>query len=66
MEAQRQRAQELIQARQELYASTTGSPCGEGEPPFRRRPGGGMGMGLPLLGGIATGMILGDFGGGIF
>ena len=78
MEAQRQRTQQMIMARQQLYASQPQYGHGPmiGGPQFyggthRRRPGGGMGMGLPLLGGLAGGLLLGeafdnDYGGGDF
>ena len=83
MEAQRQRVQQMIMARQQLYANQpqqghgpmiVGSQYGGGYGSHRRRPGGGMGMGLPLLGGLAGGLLLGealdndygDYGGGDF
>lgn len=96
MEAQRERVQQMIAARQEFYANQpqygsqygsqygpqygpgpaiVGSPYGGGYGQYgnqRRRQGGGLGgIGLPLLGGIAGGLLLGDllddgFGGGGF
>jgi len=78
-EAQRQRVQQMIMARQQLYANQPQhghgpAIMGSGYGSHRRRQGGGMGMGLPLLGGLAGGMLLseafdndcGDFGGGDF
>jgi len=76
-EAQRQRIQQMVMARQQLYASQPqyghgsaimGAPYGGGYGSHRRRPG----MGLPLLGGLAGGLLLGeafdndygDYGGG--
>jgi len=47
MEAQRQRVQQMI-------------PHGGGYESHRRRPGGGTGMGLPLVGGLAGGVLLGQ------
>jgi len=88
MEAQQQRIQQMAIARQQLYASQpqyghgpmiAGPSYGGGFGSHRRRPGGGMGVGLPLLGGLAGGLLLGealdndyggygggDFGGGDF
>ena len=78
MEAQRQRVQEMMLARQQLYANQPqhghGPMIGGSSSRYgggygsHRRPGGGMGMGLPLLGGLAGGLLLGealdgDFGG---
>lgn len=66
----------MIMARQQLYANhpqhgyrpaIVGTPHGGGYGSYRRRPGGGMG--LPLLGGLAGGLLLGealDHGGGGF
>lgn len=79
MEAQRQRTQEMMIARQQLYASqpqyhqgptAMGFPYGGGYGSQRQRRGGGMGgLALPLLGGLAGGFLLGEaldggFGGG--
>lgn len=82
MEAQQQRIQQMILARQQHYANQPqygrgpmfGAPQyggGYGSYGPRRRQGGGMGgIGLPLLGGLAGGLLLGevfdDFGGGDF
>ena len=73
MEAQRQRMQQNLLARQQFYASQPRYGAGYGAygSSNRRRGGGGMGMGLPILGGLAGGMLLGealdgDFGGGDF
>jgi len=82
MEAQRQHIQQMVMARQQLYGNqpqhghgngfmSGGPQYGGGYGSNRRRPGGGMGMGLPLLGGLAGGLLLGealdgDFGGGDF
>ena len=89
MEAQRQRIQQTMMARQQLYGNQPqyghgpmpgGSRFGGGYGSYgsnRRRQGGGMGgMGLPILGGLAGGLLLGEaldggfgdggFGGGDF
>ena len=80
MEAHQQRVQQMIMARQQAYANqpqyghgpiVMGPSHGGMYGPQRRRQGGGMGMGLPLLGGLAGGLLLGDllddgFGGGGF
>ena len=83
MEAQRQHIQQMMIARQQHYVNQPqhghgpmfgGPQYGGGYGSYgsnRRRPGGGMGMGLPLLGGLAGGLLLGealdgDFGGGDF
>ena len=84
MEAERQRIQQMMIARQQLYGNqpqrgpgfmSGGPQYGGGYGsygPDRRRQGGGMGgMALPLLGGLAGGLLLGEllddgFGGGGF
>ncbi|KAF9650033.1 hypothetical protein BDM02DRAFT_1526754 [Thelephora ganbajun] len=76
-EAQRQHIQQTNMARQQFYAdqphysygpATGAVPYGSGYGSHNRRPGGGIGLGLPLLGGLAGGLLLGelldnDFGG---
>ena len=78
MEAQQERIQQANIARQQYYASQShygpspviaGPSSGGGYGSNRRGQGGGMGMGLPILGGLAGGLLLGgllesDFGGG--
>ena len=69
MEAQRQYMQMMI-ARQRLYGNRPqfghGNGFMPGGPQYGGRygsygtPGGDMGMGLPLLGGLAGGLLLGD------
>ena len=75
MEAQQQRVQQhQLYASQPQYGhgpSIMGTSYAGGYGSQRRRPGGGMGMGVPLLGGLAGGLLLGealdgDFGGGDF
>ena len=75
MEAYQQRVQQEHLARQQFYASQPQYVSGYGGYGSRRRGGGG-GIGLPLLGGLAGGLLLGDlldggfgdggFGGGDF
>jgi hypothetical protein len=71
MELQQQRMQQNLLARQQYYASQPQYVSGYGAPAPRRGGLGGGGLALPLLGGLAGGLLLGDvldggFGGGDF